>query len=142
MISFGKNLYWKKGEGFKNVTEVFEKNLINESDFLKYDAINFTKTLKNHKILLNRIGVSFDLSSVKKPEDLTKTRNLTWGELSSDGVEERGKFILQPLINYPTINVELKDKEFENGFINTDTLQPRRTFVFENINNFGVNYTF
>lgn len=136
LINFNKILFWDMGnKQFKNVKDIVDRDLLNQITNIKYDAVNYKKTIKKFNAQLNKVGASFSLMSVKKPEELIKMSQQKWSI-------ERRPYVLLPLINYPDIKVLLTDQEVGQGFVNTDILQPDRVFVFEGINNFGVDYTF
>ena len=143
LIYFNKNLSWNKNnKSYNNVNDVIKRGLINPLTNKIYDVVVYDRRDENFKESISNISVSFNSISVNNSEKLIKTKDLTWSQYLNADQMVSGKYILIPLVKYKNIKVQLTDREVSQGYINTKKLQPNITFVFEGIDNFGVDYTF
>lgn len=142
IFTFVKMLSWNENENaIINVKDIFEKDDFYNSMPLgtPHILLSTRKAILNNKNILV-VNTLFDNRNVVAVGELTSYSD-GWVRLFR-GERTTGKYIILPLKNYPDIKVAFKDKDVNNGYIDTDVLQLDIPFVYDGYNNFGVDYSF
>lgn len=135
---FTKAFSWDdKNKKFINVKEQFQTFDLHDGGALGSPRSS-GKTIPHKNPLI--ISVSFREESVVYKEKLYRYRD-GWERLFKSEYTT-GKYIILPLTKYPEIKVVLKDIDVKNGYFNMDVLEPDISFVYEDYNGLGADYSF